>query len=492
MGRKKTTLTESDLCFATVLELNEHLRRREVSAQELASVFAGRLEQYGPGYNALALSLKNEALKAAKDVDDDFKWERHRSRLQGVPYAVKDLLSVAKHPTTWGAKPFADQVFETDATVVSRLKKKGAILVGKLSMVELAGGGGYGGAAASLQGPGLNPWNKAYWSGGSSSGSGAAVAAGLVPFALGSETSGSILTPAAYCGVTGLRPTYGLVSRRGAMALSWTLDKIGVLARSAECCGHVLQDIAGSDADDPGSAGKSFYFSPQYARKMSDLRVGFAAIDFADLLEEPYRPVFAKALDAVKGMGVRMVETKTPDLPYGAVASAIIDAEGASVFEKLIRSGQVEQLADADQINGLKAALEFSAVDYLKAMRVRRQIADSFRDLFSEVDVLVAPTRNSVADRADISFEQQHPERRSGNAQQSPAPKPHGVSGGLIPASNLAGIPALSLPCGLVNGLPVGIQLVGPAYSENTLLAMGRLFQQHTDFHLQRPPVAAS
>ena len=486
MRHKKTTLAESDLCFATILELNEHLRRREISARELAQLFAGRLEQYGPEYNALALSLKKEALKAAKDVDDDFKWERHRSRLQGIPYAVKDLLSVAKHPTTWGAKPYADQVFDKDAAVVARLKKKGAILIGKLSMVELAGGGGYGSASASLQGPGLNPWNKAYWSGGSSSGSGAAVAAGLVPFALGSETSGSILTPAAYCGVTGLRPTYGLVSRRGAMALSWTLDKIGVLARSAECCGYVLEDISGADSDDPGSAGKTFYYSPQYERNMQDLHVGYARIDFADLLEEPYRPVFAKALAVVESLGVRMVETKTPEVPYGAVASSIIDAEAASIFETLIRSGQVDQLADVDQISGLKAALDFTAVDYLKAMRVRRQIVDGFHDLFADVDVLVAPTRNTIADRADIPFDQQHPERRATNGQQPP--QPHGVYGGLIPGSNLAGVPALSLPCGFVNGLPVAIQLVGPAYSEGTLLAIGRAFQKQTDFHLQRPP----
>jgi len=486
MKRKKTTLAESDLYFATVEELNEHLRQKKVSARELAELFSARLEQYGPVYNALALSLKKQALKAAKDVDDDFKWERHRSRLQGVPYAVKDLLSVAKHPTTWGAKPYADQVFDEDAVVVTRLKKKQALLIGKLSMVELAGGGGYGSASASLQGPGLNPWNKMYWSGGSSSGSGAAVAAGLVPYALGSETSGSILTPAAYCGVTGLRPTYGMVSRRGAMALSWTLDKIGVLARSADCCGHVLADMAGADDEDPGSAGKSFHYSPQYARNLRDLRIGFAPIDFSDLLDEPLRPVFAKAVEVVRSLGARMVETKTPDLPYGDVASAIIDSEAASVFETLIRSGRVDQLSDADQIAGLKAALDFSAVDYLKAMRVRREIIGNFHSLFADVDVLLAPARNSVADRADIPFEQQHPERSATNTQQPP--KPHGVYGGLIPGSNLAGIPALSLPCGFVNGLPVGIQLVGPAYSESTLLAIGREFQKQTDFHRQRPP----
>jgi aspartyl-tRNA(Asn)/glutamyl-tRNA(Gln) amidotransferase subunit A len=274
------------------------------------------------------------------------------------------------------------------------------------------------------------------------------------------------------------------------MALSWTLDKIGVLARSADCCGHVLADIAGADEEDPGSAGKSFHYSPQYERNVRDLRIGFAPIDFSDLLEEPLRPVFAKALEVVRGLGAQMVEMKTPDLPYGAVASTIIDAEAASVFETLIRSGRVEQLADPDQINGLKAALDFSAVDYLKAMRVRRQIMSNFRDLFAEVDMLLAPARDSVADRADIPFDQQHPERSASNTQQPP--RPRGVYSGLIPGSNLAGVPALSLPCGFVSGLPVGIQLVGPAYSEGTLLAIGREFQKATDFHRQRPPGVGS
>src|SRR5215472_13738343 len=216
-------IDETTVAFATLRELGATLRKREISSVELTKFFSKRLEEIGPEYNALACSLAREGRKAAKDADDDLKHERFRGPLQGIPYAVKDLIAVAKYPTTWGAKPYAQQIFDYNAAVVDKLKKEQAILIGKLSMVELAGGGGYSSAAASLQGPGLNPWNKLYWSGGSSSGSGAAVAAGLVPFALGSETSGSIMTPACFCGVTGLRPTYGLVSRHGAMALSWTM-----------------------------------------------------------------------------------------------------------------------------------------------------------------------------------------------------------------------------------------------------------------------------
>src|SRR5580698_6826082 len=259
-----------DVFFATIGELTTKLRAREFSAVELTRAYCDRLEQIGPRYNALALGLRKEALRKAKDADFELKLQRYRP-LQGIPFGVKDLLAYAKHPTTWGAKPYAGQVFNETATVITKLEKAGGILIGKLAMVELAGGGGYRYPAASLTGPGLNPWDKTRWSGGSSSGSGIATAAGLVTFALGSETSGSILTPSAYCGITGLRPTYGLVSRRGAMALSLTLDKLGPMCRSAEDCGIVLQTIAGGDNDDPGSAGRGFSYTPQFARDPKEM-----------------------------------------------------------------------------------------------------------------------------------------------------------------------------------------------------------------------------
>src|SRR5580704_15490631 len=250
-----------ELYFSTISEWNAKLKAKQVSALELARAFGARLEKLGPRYNALALPLTERALKKAKAVDDDIKRDRFRSQLLGIPFGAKDLLSLAGVPTTWGAKPYAAQVFDYDATVLQKLDKVGAVLIGKLSMVELAGGGGYRFPAASLFGPGINPWDRTRWSGGSSSGSGAAVAAGLVPFAIGSATSGSIVTPASYCGVTALRPTYGLVSRHGSMALSWTLDKLGPFAHTAEDCGHILQVISGGDDKDPGSAGTSFYYA---------------------------------------------------------------------------------------------------------------------------------------------------------------------------------------------------------------------------------------
>jgi len=477
----KSKLDHATLPFAGISELNQALVKREISSVELTEFFGKRLEKIGPTYNALALSLWKQGKKTAKEADEEFKRDRLRGPLQGIPYAVKDLIAVAKHPTTWGAKPYAEQVFDEDATVVQRLASRKATLVGKLSMVELAGGGGYSSPSASLQGPGLNPWNKAYWSGGSSSGSGAAVAAGLIPYALGSETSGSILTPASYCGVTGLRPTYGLVSRHGAMALSWTLDKLGVLAHSAEDCALVLHVIAGGDDDDPGSAQKSFYYSPQYYEHFADLKVAYAEVDFAQWPVEALRPAFAEALAAVKSIGAQMVQSRLPDYPYGPIISCILDSEAASVFEPLIRSGRVNELADASQIAGLKAAMNYTAVDYLKAMRVRSQIRDAFRQFFADMDLIVAPTKLEPPDLALHPFD------------ETPAPRPEqkGMWAGLVQASNLAGLPAMTVPCGFVNGLPIGLQIVGPAFSENRVIAFGREFQRRTNFHKQHPAVEA-
>ncbi len=474
-----SSLDETTLPFASVKDLAAALRAKQLSAKELAKFFLKRLTTFGPKYNAVACVLEKRAHQAVGDIDYDLKHDRFRSPLQGIPYGAKDLLAVAGQPTTWGAKPFADRVFDYNASVIDRLDGHNAVLLAKLSMIELAGGGGYSSASASLQGPCRNPWNTQYWAGGSSSGSGAAVAAGLVPFALGSETSGSILVPAAYCGLSGLRPTYGSVSRHGAMALSWTLDKIGVLAHTAEDCGIVLGEIAHSDDLDPGSAHKSFYYTPKYYRELRLLKVAVAEIDWTDYPDEPLRPAFTEAFRVLKSLGAPLVESKLPSFPYGLVIGTIIDSEGASIFEDFIRSGTVDQLADAAQIEGLKAALQYSATDYLKAMRIRRQIVTDFEKMFAEVDLIAAPTVLSVTDRVDQPFDETEPKR--------PAQK--GFADDLIQAGNLAGLPAITIPCGVVNGLPIGLQIVGPPFQENRILALARAFQERTNFHQQHPTV---
>jgi len=470
-----------DIFFASIAEINQKLTKSEFSAVELARAFCDRLETIGPRYNALALSLRKGALRDAKEVDGDIKRERLRGHLQGIPFGAKDLLAYAKHPTTWGAQPYAGQVFDYTASVLKRIQKRGGLLTGKLAMVELAGGPSYRYASASLTGPGLNPWDSTRWSGGSSSGSAIAVAAGLVTYALGSETSGSILTPSAFCGVTGLRPTYGLVPRHGAMALSWTLDKIGPICRSAEDCGLVLEAIAGAEFEDPSSARKSFYYTPQFARDLKDVRVGFAPVDFNEAVDPAARADYAKALETIRSLGVKVVEAKLPEFPYGAVIGTIISAEGSAVFEEMIQSGKVDQLADQHQIAGLKAGLEISANDYLKAMRIRALIQEAFRDLLSTTDVLIAPTRFDPAPKITQPLDRRAVDR--------PAPATPGLAA-LIPAGNLAGLPALSIPCGFANGMPMGLQLVGSPFSENMLLAIGKTFQDRTDWHKRRPPLA--
>ncbi len=475
---------DDSVFFATAVELNRRIRAREFTATELARAFCDRLEKLGLRYNALALPLREEAMRAAQQVDKEIKRGRTRGVLQGVPFGVKDLLSVAGRPTEWGARPFAGQVFDHDAEAVRKLGKAGAVITGKLSMVQLAGGGGYRFAAASATGPGLNPWNRERWSGGSSSGPGSAVAAGLVPFALGSETNGSIVTPCAFCGITGLRPTYGLVSRRGAMALSWTLDKIGPMARSAEDCGHVLDAIAGGDPADPGSARKSFHFAPQYARSPKELTVGFSQADFSEYADQAVRAALGEAIEAYRRIGVRLKEIELPDLPFGPVISTIIAAEGAAIFADLIEDGRIDLLNDARQVAGLRAGLEVTARDYLQAMRVRRLAQEAMARVFAEVDVVLSPARYSLAPRV-----------------RDPLDRPSGVAGSaqgrgtraIISAGNLAGLPALVLPCGFGSDglakLPVAVMLTGRPFSENTLLRMGMEFQRATDWHRQRPVV---
>jgi len=470
-----------DIFYASITELNQKLKAKEFSVTELTKAFCDRLETLGPRFNALALSLRRQAMRAAKDIDGDIKRERFRGVTHGIPFGAKDLLAYEKQPTTWGARPYAGQVFDYNATALKRLFRNGSVLTGKLAMVELAGGPSYRYASASLTGPGLNPWDPTRWSGGSSSGSGIAVAAGLVTFALGSETSGSILTPSAFCGVTGLRPTYGLVSRHGAMPLSWTLDKIGPICRSAEDCGLVLHEIAGADPEDPASAGKSFYYAPTFTRDLKEVRVGFATVDFDEWADPAARADFAKALATIRSLGVQVTEAKLPDFPYGPVISTIISSEAASIFEPLIQSGKVNELADQKQIAGLKAGLEIPAKEYLKAMRIRSLMQSAIRDLLADVDVLLAPSRLGPAPKITQPLDRPLNDR--------PLPKDRGLTS-LIPAGNLARLPALSLPCGFADGMPIAIQLVGRPYSENTLLSIGKAFQERTDWHKRRPPIA--
>jgi aspartyl-tRNA(Asn)/glutamyl-tRNA(Gln) amidotransferase subunit A len=265
------------------------------------------------------------------------------------------------------------------------------------------------------------------------------------------------------------------------MALSWTLDKIGPLCRSAEDCGLVLHEIAGADAEDPATAGKSFYYAPQFARDLKEVKVGFAPVDFAEWADPAARPDFAKAIETVRSLGVQLVETKLPEFPYGPVIGTIISSEASSIFEPLIQSGNVDQLADQKQIAGLKAGLEIPAKDYLKAMRIRSLMQEGLRTLLDDIDVLLAPSRLAPAPKITQPLDRPSSDR--------PTPKERGLTA-LIPAGNLAGLPAVSLPCGCADGMPIAIQLVGRPFSENLLLTLGKFFQEKTDWHKRRPALS--
>ena len=476
----------NDVRYSSVAELAQGLKRKRFSAVELATATLALLEQHGPRYNALATLMRERALDEAKRAD---RSTVARSALHGVPYGAKDLVAAKGAPTTWGAPPYRDQRFDEDATVVTKLRRAGAVLAAKLAMVELAGGGGYRYPSASLQGPGRNPWNTERWSGGSSSGSGAAVAAGLVPWAIGSETSGSIGTPAAFCGVTGIRPTYGLVSRHGAMALSWTLDKLGPMARTAEDCALALAAMSGADAADPTTSGKRFVAlsGRSAASAVRAARIGFAEEDLGHATPEAKRAL-ERGVAELRRIAPKVTRAVLPaDLPYGAIVATVFGAEGATIFGELIDSGRVDELVDKRQAAGLKRGSEIRARDYLQAQRLRTLLIARFRAIFTEVDVIVAPARTSTAPPIDAALDSRPP--GGGSLTATPAADAPGPGNtALIPAGNLAGLPAVFFPCGFgTDGLPVGLQLVGPPWSEPLLVAIVAAYQRETAHHTKRP-----
>ncbi|HEX2715137.1 MAG TPA: amidase, partial [Candidatus Acidoferrales bacterium] len=352
-------MLSEDVLYLSVRELSEQVRLGKISPVELTESYLARLEKLGPKLGAVATLLPDMALEQARGAEKEIAAGHSRGPLHGIPYGAKDLLAAHGAPTTWGAPPFRDQVFDYDGTVIGKLRAAGAILVAKLSMIELAGGGGYSSAAASLQGPSRCPYNTEHWAGGSSSGPGAAVPAALVGFAIGSETLGSIITPSAFSGVSGLRPTYGRVSRHGAMALSWTMDKLGPMCRSATDCGLVLNAIAGKDPADATSLEASFIWWPpterRKAKPLAGKRLGVVQPDFSTQGDPEVGQAFSAALEVLRGLGAKVEQTELPDFPYGPVAVTLYTAEAASIFRPFIESGKVQELVNDFQKAGLIA-----------------------------------------------------------------------------------------------------------------------------------------
>jgi len=494
------------IAFAPVRDLADLLRNRKLSSINLTKLYLARLKLYDPRLHFVITLTEDRALAHAAAADKEISSGRYRGPLHGIPWGGKDLLAVKGYPTTWGAAGFEQQSFDTDATVVQRLDAAGAVLIAKLTMGALAQGDlwGYPQGAGKPGARTRNPWNPRQGSSGSSAGSASAVSAGCVGFAIGTETLGSISSPSTRCGATGLRPTFGFVPRTGAMALSWTMDKIGPIARSVEDCALVMTVIHGPDGHDRSVKAAAFNWDAQFDWKQ--LRVGYikSAFDLRppDELKPPsetmsekdaaafkqrqqrqrddytrrqYDSKYASAsLDVLRGLGVNLTPVDMPKFPFGAIVP-VLEAEAAAAFDDLTRSGRDKLLSGQEAFdwpNQFRVARFYSAVDYVQAMRARSLAIDVMARIFNEVDVLVTP---------------------SGGVQ--------------LVATNLTGHPAVIVPNGLRGpdappstndadgavdnaggpGTPVSLTFLGGLYTDARLAAFARAYEQTTDFHRMHP-----
>jgi Asp-tRNA(Asn)/Glu-tRNA(Gln) amidotransferase A subunit family amidase len=441
----------NDLAYASVGELAHLLETRQVTSVELTRLFLQRLKVYGKELECVISLTGESALAAAEQADAEIRAGRYRGPLHGIPYGVKDLLAVRGTRTTWGAEPFRDQVLHDTATVVEKLDAAGAVLVGKLTLGALAWGDvWYGGRTR-------NPWNLEEGSSGSSAGPASAVAAGLVPFAIGSETWGSIVSPSTRCGVTGLRPTYGRVSRAGAMALSWSMDKLGPIARTAEDCAMVLDVIQGADGRDPSVVEASFSYRPQV--DFSQLRIGYLeASEVEDEDEQGVRAneLYADALAALRGLGAEMVPLKPVDFDPSPL-SLILSVEAAAAFESLTLGGRDDDLVRQSRYawpNVFRAAQFIPAVAYVQANRARWLLIELMARRMRQVDLYVGPP----------------------------------FAGNDLLTTNLTGHPSVTMPSGMLDeDSPYSITFTGDLFDEATLLAVARAWQNETGHHRKHP-----
>lgn len=481
-------MLSEEILYLPTRALAEQIRSRKMSPVELTQSYLERSKRLGPKFNAYVTITEELALEQARAAEKEIGAGKYRGSLHGIPYAAKDLLAVKGYKTTWGARPYADQSFDYNATIIERLNEAGAVLIGKAAMIELAGGLGYEGADASLTGPCKNPWNTEYWTCGSSSGSGAIVAAGLANFALGSDTRGSIICPSTLCGISGMRPSFGRVSRFGVMAIAWSMDKVGPMARTADSCGLVLSAIAGHDPKDhdslrPSLASFDYRELPNGSRP---LRIGRLTNVFPNA-DPVLHSAVDEALKVLEQNGAEVSDAQLPEGPYEEAAELVILIEAAAAFSDLIQSGRCAQLEDPlGQINGY-ASLEFSASDLLQVQRVRVFLQEKIDTLFDRFDVIAAPGEDMIS----IPLK---PPPKSEQAEKNRPPRRRSKPDSLQPdaISSLCGLPAVTVPCQFTkDGFPVGIQFIGRALEDEWVIAAANLFQAHTDWHTKHPKLSA-
>jgi len=435
-----------DLAFYPVTALSQLIRDRQITSTELTRMYLERLKKFGPLLECVITLTEDLALEQARQADEEIAAGHYRGPLHGIPWGAKDLLATKGVKTTWGAMPYKDQIIAEDATVVRRLKEAGAVLVAKLTMGALAWGNVWFGGKTR------NPWNLEQGSSGSSAGSAAATSAGLVGFSIGTETWGSIVSPSTRCGVTGLRPTFGRVSRYGAMALSWSMDKIGPICRSVEDCALVFDVIYGPDGKDLTVVDLPFNWNPSL--RLEDVRIGY----LKKIFEEDYdsKKNDEAVLKALRSLGVGLIPIELPQLPVNPL-SFILNAEAAAAFDELTRSGRDSLLVRQQKRawpNVFRQARLIPAVEYIQANRIRTLLMQAMAEKMKDIDVYVAPS----------------------------------YGGNNLLLTNLTGHPAVVVPNGFdEKDSPTSISFIGDLFEEAKVLRVAKAFQDATGFHLKHP-----
>ena len=435
-----------DLDFYTIGELAHLLKTRQVTSTQLTKMYLERLKKYGHMLHCVITLTEDRALAEAKKADEEIAKGKYRGLLQGIPYGVKDLLSTKKYKTTWGAAPYKDQLIDEDATVIKKLENAGAVLCAKLSMGELAMDDVWFGGMTR------NPWDTTKGSSGSSAGSAASVSAGLLPFAIGTETWGSIVSPSTVCGVTGLRPTYGRVSRTGAMALSWSMDKIGPICRNAEDLAIVFNAIHGPDGKDQTLYNVPFNYQPKV--NLKNLRIGYVKSDFDKKYD--FHDNDSLALKKMEELGAKLIPIELPDVATNDIAIILMAEAGAS-FDDLTRSHKDDMLVR--QFKGawpnlFRAARFIPAVEYVNANRIRFLLIQQMEKLMEKIDVYLAPS----------------------------------LEGNNLLLTNLTGNPCVVVPTGFAkDGSLSSITFMGRLFDEGKVIAVAKAFQDATDFHKKHP-----